>query len=86
MKNQEQENLEDLIRQEQNHLVRELVGEAWEDGLTAEIEPELLAEEMIRAVIGELARSRSESDAHRLTETLGQMASEGRLMAPRILQ
>lgn len=86
MNRRNRDDLENLILQEQSHLVCELIGEAWEEGLTAGIEPEALAEEMIRAVIGEVARVRGDSGAHRLTDSLAQLASEGRLLVPRLLQ
>jgi hypothetical protein len=65
---------------------RELLAEAWDEGIGAGIEPELLAEEIVFAVLGELERARGHAVAASLSEQLVRLASEGHILRPRLLQ
>lgn len=86
MKELHPEDYDRLIIEEMRLAARELVAEAWQEGALAGIEPELLAEEMVQAVVTELARERGVYGATQLTDRIVRLADEGRLLAPRRLQ
>jgi hypothetical protein len=65
---------------------RELLADAWDEGIGAGIEPELMAEEMVRAVFGELKRARGHAVAASFSEQLVRFAKDGYILRPRMLQ
>jgi hypothetical protein len=78
--------IERMLEDENRLASRELIAEAWHEGSAAGIEPELLAEEMIQALLCELAAACGEDIGNRLACKIGRLADEGRLLSPRILQ
>lgn len=77
---------EDVLQVEKRHAARELLTEAWEEGARAGIEPELLAEEMVQAVVAVLAAERGDVVAAGLAERIAREAEIGILLRPAILQ
>jgi hypothetical protein len=71
---------------EQKRLVAgDLFAEAWETGIKAGIEPELLAESLVRNAIGQLSRACGRAASEKLAAKLADLDSEGRLPQPSML-
>jgi hypothetical protein len=72
---------------EQKRLVAEdLFAEAWDGGIAAGIEPEILAELLARRAIEQFAAGSGEDAAASLFERLDLLHREGRLVTPQSLQ
>jgi len=72
---------------EQKRLVAEdLFADAWEGGIGAGIEPEILAELLARRAIETLAASSGDETAQKIVDQLILLSKEGRLLVRRTLQ
>lgn len=81
MKTINSQSIKDMILEEKRCIARNLLNEAWEFGLQAGVEPEILADEMMHALICEMAKNSGPGGAAALTERISQMAQEGHVLA-----
>jgi len=86
MKFLETESIDELILREKRSVARNLLNEAWEEGVEAGIEVDILAQEMMHALIDVVSESIGPQCAIDLTRQVSQMAAEGRFLAPEQLQ
>lgn len=75
--------LDALIEEEKRLTSAESHGEAWAEGLSAGIEPEIIAEAALNTALCELARSAGEHAALTLIERMRDKAKEGAFLAER---
>lgn len=74
------------IRDEKRSILQELLGEAWDIGIEAGIEPVAIAEVFIQASFEELCESDGSESAVRLAHALAEAIDQGLLPLPRNLQ
>lgn len=86
MDTDERQELDRLILEEKRLVARDILASAWEDGIEAGIEPDLLAESLIHAAIEELVRRCGAPESEKLVQRLVQMEDEGRFTTARTLQ
>ncbi|MGI9402589.1 MAG: hypothetical protein ACR2O0_15135 [Rhizobiaceae bacterium] len=86
MKFFESDSINELILREKRNIARNLLAEAWEEGMEAGIEVDILAREMMHALIDEISDSISPQSAIDLTNAMSKMAQEGQFLAPEQLQ
>ena len=77
--------LDALVREEQRLTAAESHSEAWAEGLSAGIEPEIIAEAALATALGELLRSTGEATALALIERMRDRVVAGDF-EPRALQ
>ncbi|MEZ5872518.1 MAG: hypothetical protein R3D32_11890 [Nitratireductor sp.] len=82
----ERQELARLIREEKQLVARDLLAGAWDEGMEAGIEPEILAEAIVCAAIEELVSHTGQAWSRKLVEKLSQMENEGRFATIRTLQ
>ena len=86
MKFFESKSINELILREKRNFARNLLTEAWEEGMEAGIEVDILAREMMHVLIDEISDSISPQSAIDLTNAMSKMAQEGQFLAPEQLQ
>lgn len=86
MKLFESDSIDELILREKRNAARNLLSEAWEEGLEAGIDVDILAQEMMHALIDEVSETIGPQCAIDLTTQISKMAAEGRFLAPEQLQ
>ncbi|MCB1450401.1 MAG: hypothetical protein R3D34_11370 [Nitratireductor sp.] len=82
----ERQELARLIREEKQLVARDLLASAWDEGIEAGIEPEILADAIVCAAIEELVAHSGQSWSAKLVEKLVTMENEGRFTTIRTLQ
>ena len=75
--------LEALIEEEKRLTSAESHGEAWAEGLSAGIEPEIIAEAALNTALSELVRASGEHAAIALIERMREKARAGEFTAER---
>lgn len=75
--------LEALIEEEKRLTSAESHGEAWAEGLSAGIEPEIIAEAALNTALSELVRNSGEHAALALIERMHEKARAGEFLAER---
>lgn len=75
--------LDALIEEEKRLTSAESHGEAWAEGLSAGIEPEIIAEAALNTALAELARCAGEQAALTLIERMHDKARDGAFIAER---
>ncbi len=86
MKSLETESIDELILREKRSVARDLINEAWEDGIEAGIETDILAREMMYALINGISESIGPQGAIELTKQMSKKAQEGCFLPPQQLQ
>lgn len=76
--------LEALVREEKRLTAVESHSEAWAEGLSAGIEPEIIAEAALTTAFGELARSSGEDAALALIERMRDRVVAGEFLPERL--
>lgn len=84
--NQGSMNLDDLITQEKKLAANEYQAEAWADGISEGIEPEILAEAAFSNALTELIREVGEGPALSMLDTMREHIIAGDFLAHRSLQ
>lgn len=86
IENKDDKALSAAIAEQKRLVAEDLFAEAWDDGLDAGIEPEILAELLARRAIEALAESDGDDAACRIVERLLSLHREGRLVTRSSLQ
>lgn len=80
------EQLETAIREEKRQILQDLLGEAWDLGVEAGIEPALIAEGFVLASFEELYAVEGAQSANALAEQFSTAIEQGLFPVPRDLQ
>ncbi len=86
MTSNETSRLDELIAQEKRNVAREHFAQFWDAAIADGIDIEIIADEAVNAVIGELVREKGIDEASRLISELGDKEAAGGFLPQRTLQ